>query len=273
MEIQSKNGDSRVGDDCGLGVPERLPENMKNSQDMCIFMPEGIDSCVFGSPDSSPNQKKVEDEGFMELENFELDDMDFMMENFEDGMEKEAGLEPEVVNGDFGGSGNFGSFWQMRGAIGKESNRSNNLKSGKGLGSGFQRMGDFSKNHAEGSQRIRDSKKLVPLGGSRISILKDSSQRSITGGLQRGSTFQGSGQNIGGSNHMVTALIEPTNPMQAGDANLTTTSGSTRKTLMSNQCPPKGINGFNGSNRQIQLAPIKPIFEGSSRRILVMKSA
>jgi hypothetical protein len=90
---------------------------MKNSQDMCIVMPEGMDSSVFESPSISPDPKKVKVKGFMELEYFELDPMDFKMENFEDGMEKEAGLAGGEGNGDFGGSGNFGSFQQMRTAV------------------------------------------------------------------------------------------------------------------------------------------------------------
>jgi hypothetical protein len=91
---------------------------MKNSQDMCIVMLEGMDSSVFGSPSISPDPKKVKVKGFMELENFELDPMDFMMENFGDAVEKEAGFGGGEGNGDFGGSGNFGSFQVMSTAVG-----------------------------------------------------------------------------------------------------------------------------------------------------------
>jgi hypothetical protein len=91
---------------------------MKSSQDMCIVMPEGMDSSVFGSPSISPDPNKVKVKGFMELEDFESDRMDFMMENFEDGMVKEAGLGGGEGNGDFGGSGNFGSFQGMLRGVG-----------------------------------------------------------------------------------------------------------------------------------------------------------
>jgi hypothetical protein len=91
---------------------------MKSSKDMCIVMPEGMNSGVFESPSISPDPKKVKVKGFMGLEYFELDQMDFRMENFEDGMEKDAGLGGEEGNGDFWGSGNFGSFQQMRTAVG-----------------------------------------------------------------------------------------------------------------------------------------------------------
>jgi hypothetical protein len=134
-------------------------------------------------------------------------------------------------------------------------------------------MGDISKNHAEGSQRVPDTKRSILPGGSRRSLPKEFSERSNSCGLQIGSAFQGSGRDIGGSNRMVTVMIEPTNPMQAGDAKPTTTASSARKILMANHSSSKGINGINCSNPQIQIAPVKPKIEGSSRRILVMKSA
>jgi hypothetical protein len=134
-------------------------------------------------------------------------------------------------------------------------------------------MGDFSKNHAEGSQRVGDSKRSIVKGRSRRTIPKELSEQSNSSGLKIGSAFQGSGQNIGGSNRMVSVMIVPSNPMQAGDAKPTTTASSTRKILMANHISSKEINGINGSNPQIRVAPIKPKTEGSSRRILVMKSA
>jgi hypothetical protein len=134
-------------------------------------------------------------------------------------------------------------------------------------------MGDFSKNHAEGSERVGDTKRSILKGGSRGTIPKELSEQSNSSGLKIGSAFQGSGRNIGGSNRMVTVMIEPTNQMQAGDAKPTTIASNTRKILMANHTSSKEINGINGSNPQIQIAPIKPKTEGSSRRILVMKSA